>query len=129
MTRLWPSLLGLAQVIQPDTILRWHRAGFRTYWRWKSRGRVGRSEYQAASCSCGLLAARSLEVPQDRAAAVGRLANRFTAGRSLDGGLQRLGRVEADELLVGAMSSLRTFQRCQRLTQRSLAMRGSAAKH
>jgi hypothetical protein len=42
MTRLWPSLLRLAQVVQPDTILRWHRAGFRTYWRWKSRGRAGR---------------------------------------------------------------------------------------
>jgi transposase InsO family protein len=42
MTWLWPNLLGLAQVVQPDTILRWHRAGFRTYWRWKSRGRAGR---------------------------------------------------------------------------------------
>jgi hypothetical protein len=27
MTRLWPDLLGMAQVIQPETILRWHRAG------------------------------------------------------------------------------------------------------
>jgi hypothetical protein len=27
MTRLWPSLLGLARVIEPATILRWHRAG------------------------------------------------------------------------------------------------------
>src|SRR5262245_44847036 len=42
MTRIWPSLLGLTQVVQPDTILRWHRAGFRTYWRWKSRGQAGR---------------------------------------------------------------------------------------
>jgi hypothetical protein len=42
MTWLWPSLLGLATVVQPDTILRWHRAGFRAYWRWKSRGRPGR---------------------------------------------------------------------------------------
>ena len=29
MTRLWPSLLGLARVVEPATILRWHRAGFR----------------------------------------------------------------------------------------------------
>jgi Integrase core domain len=36
MTWLWPSLLGLSRVVQPDTILRWHRAGFRAYWRWKS---------------------------------------------------------------------------------------------
>ena len=42
MTRLWPSLLGLSRVVQPDTILRWHRAGFRAYWRWKSRARPGR---------------------------------------------------------------------------------------
>src|SRR5213080_2765978 len=42
MTRLWPSLLALARVVQPATILRWHRAGFRTYWRWKSQGRPGR---------------------------------------------------------------------------------------
>jgi hypothetical protein len=31
MTRLWPSLLGAAQVVQPETILRWHRAGFRRF--------------------------------------------------------------------------------------------------
>jgi transposase InsO family protein len=42
MTRLWPSLLGLVRVVEPATILRWHRAGFRSYWRWRSRKRVGR---------------------------------------------------------------------------------------
>jgi hypothetical protein len=42
MTWLWPSLLGLSRAVQPDTILRWHRAGFRAYWRWKSRSRPGR---------------------------------------------------------------------------------------
>src|SRR5215467_9705451 len=42
MTWLWPSLLALSRVVRPDTILRWHRAGFRAYWRWKSRGRPGR---------------------------------------------------------------------------------------
>ena len=42
MTWLWPSLLGLSRVVQPDTILRWHRAGFRAYWRWRSRARPGR---------------------------------------------------------------------------------------
>src|SRR5262245_4555725 len=39
MTWLWPSLLGLSRVVQPDTILRWHRPGF---WHWKSRGGQGR---------------------------------------------------------------------------------------
>src|SRR5437868_8458265 len=42
MIRLWPSLLGAAQVIQPETILRWHRSGFKAFWRWKSRKRAGR---------------------------------------------------------------------------------------
>ena len=42
MTRLWPSLLGAVQVVQPETILRWHRAGFKMFWRWKSRHRAGR---------------------------------------------------------------------------------------
>jgi hypothetical protein len=34
---LWPSLLAAVQVVQLETILRWHRAGFRMVWRWKSR--------------------------------------------------------------------------------------------
>jgi transposase InsO family protein len=46
MARVWPSLLGLSRVVQPDTILRWHRAGFRAYWRWKSRGQPGRPKIE-----------------------------------------------------------------------------------
>ena len=42
LTWLWPSLIGLTRVVEPDTILRWHRAGFRAYWRWRSGGRPGR---------------------------------------------------------------------------------------
>ena len=42
IVRLWPSLLGAVQVVQPETILRWQRAGFRALWRWKSRNRAGR---------------------------------------------------------------------------------------
>ena len=41
MIRLWPDLLAAAVVVKPETILRWHRAGFRGFWRWKSR-RAGR---------------------------------------------------------------------------------------
>src|SRR3954453_15449866 len=29
-------------IVRPETVLRWHRAGFRTFWRWKSRARLGR---------------------------------------------------------------------------------------
>jgi transposase InsO family protein len=42
LTRLWPNLLGAGQVVQPETILRWHRSGFKAFWRWKSRKRAGR---------------------------------------------------------------------------------------
>jgi transposase InsO family protein len=42
MVRLWPSLLEAVQVVQPETILRWHRAGVRAFWRWRSRNRAGR---------------------------------------------------------------------------------------
>src|SRR3984893_13230875 len=42
MTWLWPSLLGATQIVQPETILRWHRAGVKAFWRWKSRTRAGR---------------------------------------------------------------------------------------
>jgi transposase InsO family protein len=42
MIGLWPSLLGVVKVVQPETIFRWHRAGFRAFWRWKSRKRAGR---------------------------------------------------------------------------------------
>lgn len=42
MIRLWPSLIDTVQVVQPETVLRWHRAGLRAFRRWKSRKRAGR---------------------------------------------------------------------------------------
>ena len=40
--RLFPSLIDASIVFQPETLLRWHRRGFRLFWRWKSRRQVGR---------------------------------------------------------------------------------------
>ena len=40
--RLFPSVLGATIIFQPETLVRWHRSGFRLYWRWKSRRSVGR---------------------------------------------------------------------------------------
>jgi len=40
--RLFPSLLGAAVIFKPETLVRWHRGGFRLFWRWKSRRRPGR---------------------------------------------------------------------------------------
>jgi transposase InsO family protein len=33
-------------IVRPETLLRWHRAGFRCYWRWKSRRRGGRPQIE-----------------------------------------------------------------------------------
>jgi transposase InsO family protein len=40
--RLFPSVLSALSAIEPETVLRWHRMGFRLYWRWKSLSRGGR---------------------------------------------------------------------------------------
>src|SRR4029453_19270631 len=40
--RLFPSVLNAVTIVQPETVIRWHRRGFRLYWRWKSRSRGGR---------------------------------------------------------------------------------------
>lgn len=40
--RLFPSVLNAITIVQPETIIRWHRSGFRLYWRWKPRSRGGR---------------------------------------------------------------------------------------
>jgi len=44
--RWFPSILQVVTIIQPETIVRWHRAGFRSYWRWKSRPRGGRPQIE-----------------------------------------------------------------------------------
>jgi hypothetical protein len=40
--RLFPSLLHASIIFKPETLLRWHRIGFRRFWRWKSRRPAGR---------------------------------------------------------------------------------------
>ena len=40
--RLAPTVLDAVTIVRPETIMRWHRAGFRSFWRWKSRRRSGR---------------------------------------------------------------------------------------
>jgi len=42
LCRLFPNVRDALAVVRPDTVIRWHRAGFRAYWRWKSRIRGGR---------------------------------------------------------------------------------------
>jgi hypothetical protein len=40
--RSFPCILQVRTIIRPETLLTWRRAGFRRYWRWKSRRRGGR---------------------------------------------------------------------------------------
>src|SRR5713101_944794 len=45
--RWFPSVLRAITIIRPETLVRWHRAGFRHYWRWKSRSFGGRPQIDA----------------------------------------------------------------------------------
>src|SRR5271155_5369467 len=40
--RLAPKVLGALAIVKPETVIKWHRTGFRSYWRWKSWRRGGR---------------------------------------------------------------------------------------
>src|SRR5471032_821428 len=44
--RWFPSILQVVTIVQPETLVRWHRAGFRYYWRWKSGSRGGRPQIE-----------------------------------------------------------------------------------
>src|ERR1022692_2340435 len=44
--RWFPSILQVLTIVQPETLVRWRRAGFRCYWRWKSRPRGGRPQIE-----------------------------------------------------------------------------------
>jgi len=40
LRRLWSGWRRALIVVQPETVVRWHRAGFKLYWKWISRSRV-----------------------------------------------------------------------------------------
>ena len=43
LSRLWPNWRSALAIVQPETVIKWHRMGFKLYWRWKSRpGKPGR---------------------------------------------------------------------------------------
>ena len=48
LSQRWCAWKTHLRIIQPDTVVRWHRAGFRLFWKWKSRPRrVGRKSSNA----------------------------------------------------------------------------------
>src|SRR5260370_6999357 len=56
-----PSILQVLTIIRPETLVRWHRAGFRCYWRWKPRRRGGRPRIDTELR--GLIRRMSMENP------------------------------------------------------------------
>jgi transposase InsO family protein len=42
LSRLWLGWRSALILVSPDTVVRWHRLGFRLFWRWKSRSQPGR---------------------------------------------------------------------------------------
>ncbi len=42
LRRIWPRWSDVLVIVKPETVVGWHRAGFRLYWRWRSRLRGGR---------------------------------------------------------------------------------------
>jgi transposase InsO family protein len=47
MYRWFPSILTVVTIVKPETLVRWHRAGFRRHWRWKSNSRGGRPRIES----------------------------------------------------------------------------------
>jgi len=45
--RLWPPTRLHLLIVRPETLLRWHRKGWRLYWTWRSRVRIGRPHLPA----------------------------------------------------------------------------------
>src|ERR1700730_8165150 len=47
LSHLWRDWRSILVVVKPETVIKWHRQGFKCYWRWKSRsGRVGRPKIE-----------------------------------------------------------------------------------
>jgi len=42
LSRIWSNLRSALLIVQPETDIRWHRQGFKIFWRWKSRAKRGR---------------------------------------------------------------------------------------
>jgi hypothetical protein len=84
--RCFPSVLKAVTIIQPETLVRWHRAGFRRYWRCKSRNPGGRPRTRWV-CSLRLMSPTGAA---GRAILLPRIDDRLT---------------EADKKLVGELNA------------------------
>jgi transposase InsO family protein len=44
LSRLWKDWQEVLVIVKPETVVKWHRQGFRLYWRWKSKAPIGRPQ-------------------------------------------------------------------------------------
>ena len=73
VVRLWPNWRKTLMVAKPETVIGWHRKGFRFYWNWKTRrGRLGRPGVSKEI--------RDLDLPVDAGIPVGHGAELHTSG-------------------------------------------------
>src|SRR5262245_35299281 len=42
LSQTWKNWREVLIIVKPETVIKWHRQGFRLYWRWKSKASVGR---------------------------------------------------------------------------------------
>ena len=100
LRNIWPRWSDVLVIVKPDTVVGWHRAGFRLYWRWRSRPRGGRPKVSEEN----------------------RALNRRMAAENADWGAPK---IHGELLKLGFEVSERTVARyLQRLRRR-----GDAAKH
>src|SRR5580658_10298037 len=52
LRHLWPRWSDVLLIVKPETVVRWHRAGFRLYWRWRSRPRGVLANHREAIVAC-----------------------------------------------------------------------------
>ena len=50
LSRMFPLILNAITVVEPETVIQWHRLGFRAYWRWKSSRVGGRPKINREIC-------------------------------------------------------------------------------
>ena len=54
--RRFPDIGNATAIVRPETIIRWHRMGFRAWWRWKSHNRGGPGLIKNSEISCAVCA-------------------------------------------------------------------------
>src|ERR1700730_15547120 len=88
--RVAPGVLDALKILKPQTVIRWHRAGFRAYWRWKSRPHGGRPKTPADIVSTAMSSSSGFEqwvygIGRSRHGRHGKMATRRGSSARSDG--------------------------------------------